>query len=110
MIACTERDLLPCCSISTASEVQILTVGRAVIAAAQRIMSQQMSEEGNLPQAMARLWRVAHFVLSDFLALSLDALPAGKTAYPPNIPAIAPSAATASLAPTVHLCQALVRV
>ncbi|EIE18912.1 patatin-domain-containing protein, partial [Coccomyxa subellipsoidea C-169] len=30
-----------------------------------------------LHKAMARLWRVAHFVLSDFLALSLDQMPAG---------------------------------
>jgi hypothetical protein len=48
-------------------------------------------------QAMARLWRVAHFVLSDFLALPLDEMPAGRTAYPPGIPPNAPSALTASL-------------
>ena len=46
---------------------------------------------------MARLWRVAHFVLSDFLALSLDQMPAGKTAYPEGIPPAAPSASTAAL-------------
>ncbi|CAL8463928.1 g3463 [Coccomyxa elongata] len=50
-----------------------------------------------LHKAMARLWRVAHFVLSDFLALSLDQMPAGKTAYPPGIPPTAPSASTANM-------------
>ena len=49
------------------------------------------------PQAMARLWRVAHFVLTDFLELSLEEMPARLTAYPPGIPATAPSALTASM-------------
>ena len=49
------------------------------------------------PQAMARLWRVAHFVLTDFLELSLEEMPACLTAYPPGIPATAPSALTASM-------------
>ncbi len=40
---------------------------------------------------------MAHFVLSDFLALSLDQMPAGKTAYPPGIPPTAPSASTAAM-------------
>ena len=48
-------------------------------------------------QAMARLWRVAHFVLTDFLELSLEEMPARLTAYPPGIPATAPSALTASM-------------
>ena len=49
------------------------------------------------PQAMARLWRVAHFVLTDFLELSLEEMPANLTTYPAGIPATAPSALTASM-------------
>ena len=30
-------------------------------------------------QAIARLWRVAHFTLTDFLSLSLEQYPAGDT-------------------------------
>ena len=48
-------------------------------------------------QAMARLWRVAHFVLTDFLELSLEEMPADLTTYPAGIPATAPSALTASM-------------
>ncbi len=48
-------------------------------------------------QAMARLWRVAHFVLTDFLELSLEEMPANLTTYPAGIPATAPSALTASM-------------
>lgn len=46
---------------------------------------------------MARLWRVAHFVLNDFLELSLEEMPANLTVYPAGIPATAPSALTASM-------------
>lgn len=62
---------------------------------------------------MARLWRVAHFVLTDFLELSLEEMPANLTSYPAGIPATAPSALTASmhlgvLPEMVHSCSNLV--
>ena len=40
---------------------------------------------------------MAHFVLTDFLELSLEELPANLTTYPAGIPATAPSALTASM-------------
>ena len=40
---------------------------------------------------------MAHFVLTDFLELPLEEMPARLTAYPPGIPATAPSALTASM-------------
>ena len=40
---------------------------------------------------------MAHFVLTDFLELSLEEMPANLTTYPAGIPATAPSALTASM-------------
>ena len=40
-------------------------------------------------QAMARLWRVAHFVLSDFLNLTLDEASSSFLAEAPNLSAMA---------------------
>ena len=52
---------------------------------------------------------MAHFVLSDFLALSLDQMPAAKTAYPAGIAPAAPSASTAAMELGRHASHQFVR-